>query len=78
MLKFFIFFFLIYFFLTYFGLSLSPSSRGTMYEFGSGCSLPDTDTIHRRLESLPNLYTLPLEDGLKENPKHVRQKKIRK
>jgi hypothetical protein len=29
---------------------------------------------HRRLESLPNLYTVPLEDGLKESPKHVRQK----
>jgi hypothetical protein len=26
----------------------------------------------------PNLYTVPLEDGLKENPKHVRQKQRRK
>jgi hypothetical protein len=30
--------------------------------------------LHRRLEPLPNLYTVPLEDGLKESLKHVRQK----
>jgi hypothetical protein len=35
---------------------------------------PDADTIPRRLEPLPNLYTVPLEDGLKESPKQVRQK----
>jgi hypothetical protein len=39
---------------------------------------PDTDTIPRRLEPLPNLYTLPLEDGIKESPKLARQKQIRK
>jgi hypothetical protein len=43
----------------------------------NGTSL-GTDTIHRRLEPQPNLYTLPLEDGLKESPKHVSQKQIRK
>jgi hypothetical protein len=32
-------YFLIYFCLTCFGLSLSPSSRGTVYKFGSGSSL---------------------------------------
>jgi hypothetical protein len=39
---------------------------------------PDADTILSGLEPLPNLYTVPLEDGLKESPKHVRQKYIRK
>jgi hypothetical protein len=29
--------------------------------------------LHRRPEPKPNLYTVPLEDGLKESPKHVRQ-----
>jgi hypothetical protein len=28
----------------------------------------DADTIPRRLETLPNLYTVALEDGLKERP----------
>jgi hypothetical protein len=28
----------------------------------------DADIIPRRLETLPNLYTVPLEDGLKESP----------
>jgi hypothetical protein len=36
---------------------------------------PDADTVPRRLEPLPNLYTVPLEDGLKESPEHVRQNK---
>jgi hypothetical protein len=55
-----------------------------VYKFGSGSNLlgvgvefqygPDADTIPKRLQSLPNLYTLPLEDGLIESPKHVRQK----
>jgi hypothetical protein len=35
---------------------------------------PDADTIPRRLEILLNFYTVPLEDGLKESPKHVRHK----
>jgi hypothetical protein len=56
-----------------------------MYKFGSVLSLlgmvsafgPDADTIPRRLEPLSNLYTVLLEDGLKESPKHVRQKQIR-
>jgi hypothetical protein len=39
---------------------------------------PDADTIPRRLEPLPNLYTVPLEDGLKESPKRLRQKQLRK
>jgi hypothetical protein len=39
---------------------------------------PGADTIPRRLKPLPNLYKLTLEDGLKESPKHVRQKQIRK
>jgi hypothetical protein len=30
--------------------------------------------LHRRLEPLPNLYPVPLEDGLKESPKHERLK----
>jgi hypothetical protein len=29
----------------------------------------DADTTTRRLESLPNLYTVPLEDGLKRKSK---------
>jgi hypothetical protein len=33
---------------------------------------PDADTIPRKLEPLPNLYTVPLKDELKESPKHVR------
>jgi hypothetical protein len=49
--------------------------NGTILGQGTG---PDTDTIPSRIESLPNLYTLPLEDGLKESLKHVRQKYIRK
>jgi hypothetical protein len=35
---------------------------------------PDADIVPRRLEPLPNSYTVPLEDGLKESPKRVRQK----
>jgi hypothetical protein len=74
--KFFIYF-LIYFCLTCFRLSLSPSSRGTVYKFGSVLVQfqpgPDADTISSRLERLPNLYTVPLEDGVKESLKHVRQ-----
>jgi hypothetical protein len=35
---------------------------------------PDADTIPRKLEKLPNLYTVPLKDELEESPKHVRQK----
>jgi hypothetical protein len=89
MRKFFICF-LIYFCLARFGLSLRPSSRGTVYKFRRGSSLlgkmsacgpgwnstlpgPDADTIRRKLEPLPNLYTVPLEDGLEESPKRVRQ-----
>jgi hypothetical protein len=34
---------------------------------------PDADAIPRRLEPLPNLYTVPLRDGLKEIPKYVSQ-----
>jgi hypothetical protein len=29
---------------------------------------PDVYTKPRRLEPLPNVYTVPLEDGLKEMP----------
>jgi hypothetical protein len=36
---------------------------------------PGADTIPRRLKPLPNFYTEPLEDGLKESPKHVKQYK---
>jgi hypothetical protein len=79
----------IYFCLTCFRLPSSPSSRGTVYKFGSGSSLlgmvsesgpvlfypgMGADTIHRRLKPLPNLYTVLLEDGLNESPKNVRQK----
>jgi hypothetical protein len=35
---------------------------------------PDADTIPRRLEHHCQICTVPLEDGLKESPKHVRQK----
>jgi hypothetical protein len=34
---------------------------------------PDADSIPSRLELLPNLYAVPLEDGLKESLKHVRR-----
>jgi hypothetical protein len=34
----------------------------------------DADTIPGRPEPLPNLYTVPLEDGFKESPKPIRQK----
>jgi hypothetical protein len=71
---FFFIYFLICFCLTCFRLSLSPPSS-VLVQFQPG---PDADTIPRRLELLPNLYTVPLEGVLKESPKHVRQKQIRK
>jgi hypothetical protein len=45
---------------------------GVMSASGPGGT--DADTLPRRLEPLPNLYPVPLEDGLKERPKQVRQK----
>jgi hypothetical protein len=35
---------------------------------------PYADTILRRLDPLPNLNKVSLEDGLKESPKYVTQK----
>jgi hypothetical protein len=63
--------------------TLSPSSRGTMYKFCSGSSLlgmvsTSGPVWKGTVPTWPSLYIVPLEDGLKESPKHVRQKQIRK
>jgi hypothetical protein len=64
--------FLIYFCLTFFGLSLSPFSRGTVYKFGNGSSLLGMGLAsgpgwNSTVPIWPNLYTVPLEAGLKES-----------
>jgi hypothetical protein len=79
--------FLIYFCLTYFGLSLSPSSRGTVYKSdsgssflgmvsasGPGCNLARSLTPYPADLNHCQIYTPASEDGLKESPKYVRQK----
>jgi hypothetical protein len=48
---------------------VSVGARCEMFQPG-----PGADTIHRTLEPLPNLYTVPFEDGLKESPKYIGQK----
>jgi hypothetical protein len=75
--KFFNLFYLsIYFCLTCFRLSLSPSSEAgvQLQDFWVWFQCPGAETIPRRPEPLPLSCTPASEDGLKENPKHVRQK----
>jgi hypothetical protein len=69
----------IYFCLTCFGIYFSPSSeagvqlRQWFKSPGYGVSAPGTNTIPSRLETRRSC-TPASEDGLKEIPKHVRQK----
>jgi hypothetical protein len=54
---------------------ISNLARTLTIQFQPG---PDAEPMPRILGSLPNLYTLPLKDGLKERRKHIRQKYIKK
>jgi hypothetical protein len=71
----------IYFCLTCLGLSFNPSAEaGVLYNFDSGLSLLGMVSAPGALTPYPGdlnhcwICTPAYEDGLKESPKHVRQK----
>jgi hypothetical protein len=63
----------VYFCLICFGLSISPSSEEGV-QIRQGFKSPGDGISARALIPYPGVCTPASEDGLKESPKHVRQK----